>query len=240
MRTMLDQLLTGGAAPRSLLVLYPWIAVTLTVAVTLLNHRRLRERLGDTAGMWVYFAGFFTFFLLVPVALVLVAEPSPGAVLASLGLGPGRWRLGLVLSAIAVPITLFMSHLSSKMPEMQGQYPFSKAACASDGAFALYEAGYLVLYYTAWEFLYRGLLFFPLVSALGFLPAMAITTALSTVYHIGHPDTEIWSALAGGVVFGLIAWLTGSVYYSFFIHAMLGVSDDAFIYARCYRHRAAR
>jgi membrane protease YdiL (CAAX protease family) len=128
--------------------------------------------------------------------------------------------------------------MSSKDPALQKQYPFSKAACRSDAAFVRYELGYLGLYYTSWEFLYRGVLFFPLLQALGVIPAVAITTALSTLHHIGHPETEIGGALIGGIIFGAVSYLTGSMLYACAIHAMLGVSDDVFIYLRAYRGRA--
>jgi membrane protease YdiL (CAAX protease family) len=233
----LESLVASTLATRSLAVLIPYVAVGLTVNITVLNDRRLRERFGDATGMWIYFVSFFVIFLAIPVALLLAVEKEPLRVLAGLGAQPGRAGLGLVLVAIAVPVTLLISAMASKEPAMREQYPFSKAACASDGAFVVYEAGYLLLYYTAWEFLYRGLLFFPLMGALGFPAAAAITTALSTVHHIGHPDSEVWGALGGGLVFSLVAILTGSFFYAVAIHALMGIGNDSFIYARFFRGR---
>ena len=227
---------TGGS--RSLLILLPFIACCLALVVTVLYPRRLRERHGDARGMWIYFTAFFCFFVAAPVLIIVLSEPYPLRVLASLGVQAGNWARGCTMVGIAIPVTLLMSHLSSRMPEMQAQYPFSEAACASDGSFVLYEIGYLTLYYTSWEFLYRGILFFPLLNAIGFLPAVSITTALSTLHHIGHPDSEIWAALAGGLIFGLVTFLTNSVFYAVAIHGMLGVFDDTFIYVRFHRGRA--
>jgi membrane protease YdiL (CAAX protease family) len=64
---------------------------------------------------------------------------------------------------------------------------------------------------------------------------MAITTALSTLHHIGHPKLEIVGAACAGVVFCIIALLTRSILYSIVIHALTGVSTDTFIYLRNYR-----
>jgi membrane protease YdiL (CAAX protease family) len=204
-----------------------------------LHHRALRARLGDVRGMLVYFAAFFLFFAVVPCLVIFLAEPAPLSVLASLGVQAGNASRGLLICAVALPITLLLGLGVSREPAMREQYPFSKAACASDTAFAAYEASYLLLYYTAWEFLYRGLLFFPLLHALGFPAAAAITTAVSTLAHIGHPDSEIWGALAGGVIFSSIALLTGSILYSLVVHAMMGIGNDTMLYLRWHRGRRA-
>jgi membrane protease YdiL (CAAX protease family) len=237
MSAELSRMLASTGGTRSLLILLPFIAVCLTLVATALHHRRLRARHGDARGMWLYFISFFCFFVAAPVLIIVLSEPAPLHTLASLGIQAGKWTRGCIMVGIAIPVTLLMSHLSSNMPEMQAQYPFSKAACASDGSFVGYEIGYLSLYYTAWEFLYRGILFFPLLNAFGFVPAVAITTAISTLHHLGHPDSEIWAAFAGGLIFGLIAFLTDSVFYGIAIHGMLGVFDDAFIYVRFHRGR---
>jgi membrane protease YdiL (CAAX protease family) len=189
--------------------------------------------------MWLYFGAFFVLFVAIPVVVALFAEKDPFTAFAEMGLRAGNVSRGLLIVAIALPITIGMSLISSKDPALQKHYPFSKDACRSPGAFIRYEIGYAALYYSAWEFLYRGILFFPLLHTLGFLPAVSITTALSTLHHIGHPDSEIGGALAGGIIFGVVSLLTGSMLYPFAIHAMLGVSDDVFIYLRVYRRRVS-
>ena len=73
---------------------------------------------------------------------------------------------------------------------------------------------------------------------LGFVPAMAITTTLSTLHHIGHPKSETWGAVLGGVIFSSIALVTRSILYPICIHAMIGVVNDTFIYLRSHRGKA--
>lgn len=223
--------------PLSARILLPYLMVALTLAASLLHHRRLKSLLGDRRGMRVYFWTFFALFLVVPSIIIAAVEPRPLATFASFGVQPGNWRLGLLFVGIAIPVVTYLCWNYSKDPGLKVQYPFSRDACANDRTFAFFELGYAGLYFSAWEYLYRGLLFFPLAHVLGFLPAMAITTALSTLHHIGHPDWEIIGAMAGGVLFSLAAFLTGSVFYSFAIHVMLGVGDDIFIYRRFYRGR---
>jgi membrane protease YdiL (CAAX protease family) len=222
-------------SPISMRILLPYITVALTGMITIFYHSTLKNRLGDAKGMWLYFCIFFALLAAVPILLILLIEGDALRVLIDLGVTVGNYKIGLVLAAVFVPISLLIGHVVSRTEEMIAWYPFSKQVCARDRSFALYEVGYVLLYYTAWEFLYRGLLFSPLLKGFGFVPAMAITTSLSTVHHIGHPKSEIVGAVLGGVIFSLIVLLTRSILYPIVIHAMIGVVNDTLIYLRNYR-----
>ena len=147
--------------------------------------------------------------LAVPVLIVVVAAPSPGDFLWFVGLTPGRVGTGLLFSAVGVPLAAVAGFIGSRDSAMQSQYPYSKEACADPRQFVRYEIAYLVLYYLPWEFVFRGLLFFPLVPLVGLIPALAVQTIVSTLYHFGHPATEIFAAVGAGIVFGLVAYVTG-------------------------------
>jgi membrane protease YdiL (CAAX protease family) len=218
-------------------ILLPYTAVALTGMITVFYRSFLRKRYGDAKGMWIYFLVFFILFAAVPILLILFIENEPLRVLAGLGLAAGNWRIGLLLVVVFLPVALLLGHIVSQTDDMIAWYPFSKQVCARDGSFALYEAGYLLLYYTAWEFLYRGLLFFPLLKGIGFIPALAVTATLSTLHHIGHPKSEIWGALLGGVIFASVALVTRSILYPILIHATFGIVNDTFIYLRNYRKK---
>jgi membrane protease YdiL (CAAX protease family) len=222
----------------SIRILLPYITVALTGMITFFYHSILNKRYGDAKGTWIYFAVFFILLAAVPILLILLLEGDPFQVLVDLGFTAGKYGIGLVLVLLFLPIALLIGHIVSRTEEMIAWYPFSKQACERDATFVLYELGYLLLYYTAWEFLYRGLLFFPLLDALGYIPAMAVTTLLSTLHHIGHPKSEIWGAVLGGVIFSAIALVTRSILYPIVIHAMIGVVNDTFIYLRNYRKRS--
>jgi hypothetical protein len=139
----------------------------------------------------------------------------------------------------AIPVALLAGSIGSRDPEMRAFYPFSKKACADVRMFVAYEARYFLLYYTGWEFVFRGILFFPLVETAGLVPALAFQTIASTLFHIGHPETEIFAALGAGFVFGLIAWWTGSILYPILIHAAVGISTDTFIFRSLRKEPAA-
>lgn len=228
----------ASISPALMRVLLPYIAVALTVLITVLHYSELKKRYGNAKGMWLYFVLFFLILAAVPTFIIVFLEKDPLQILAGLGVGLGNYRIGAAVTLVFVPISLLISHFVSKTPEMKEWYPFSKEVCVKDSTFIAYEIGYVLLYYTAWEFLYRGVLFFPLLNSLGFPPALAISTALSTLHHIGHPKSEILGALLAGAVFSCIALMTGSILYPIVIHAMVGVSNDTFIYLRTYRGKS--
>jgi membrane protease YdiL (CAAX protease family) len=228
-------LFSTSISPRSMQILLPYIAVALTLLITVFYHATLKKRYGDARGTWLYFLLFFALTAVVPFVVILLAEGDPLQALNELGIRWGDYRIGGALILVFVPIALLVGHVVSKTEEMKAWYPFSKEVCTRDRRFILYEIGYLLLYYTAWELLYRGLLFFPLAAVLGFLPAMAVNTALSTLHHIGHPKSEIFGALLAGIVFSCIAFWTRSILYVIVIHALIGVVNDTFIYLRTYR-----
>jgi membrane protease YdiL (CAAX protease family) len=226
-------LLSSAEAVRN--VLYLYLAAAFPLMMTVFHHRTLLKKRGDYRAFLLYFTAFFILFLAVPVLIILIAAPDPWAFLASVGLTAGRAGKGLMFAAAAVPVALLAAFVGSRDPAMKGQYPFSKEACSGPKKFILYETSYLFLYYLSWEFLFRGILFFPLVAAVGLIPALTVETMISTVYHFGHPDTEIFAALGAGFAFGLIAYATGSFLYTFVIHALVGIANDSFLYHRHYR-----
>jgi membrane protease YdiL (CAAX protease family) len=219
-------------------LLYPYLALAFTLMVTVFHHRNLRRGRGELRAFLLYFAAFFLFFLALPMALILLTAADPAAFLRSVGFTIGQGGRGLLLSVIAVPICLAAAFIGSHDPALREQYPFAKEACRTPGNFVAYETAYLFLYYLPWEFLYRGLLFLALLPVLGLYPALALQTIISTIYHFGHPDSEIWAACGAGFIFGLVAWFSGSILYPVFMHALVGIGNDTFLYLRCHRSRA--
>jgi membrane protease YdiL (CAAX protease family) len=206
-------------------------AIALTLLATVLSLRKWRKVSdNDLRAARRYFASFFLVGAVGPLALFFLLQTHPLASLGLIGIRFGRWPLGLILTLIAIPIALLAGSIGSRDPEMRAFYPFSKKACADVRTFIAYEIRYFLLYYTGWEFVFRGVLFFPLVETAGLVPALAFQTIASTLFHIGHPETEIFAALGAGFAFGLIAWWTGSILYPILIHASVGISTDTFIF----------
>jgi hypothetical protein len=212
------------------------LLLSFTLLASFLNHRNLMRRFSsDFPAFLAYFASFFLLLFVVPLVSFVLAGRATGLAPSALGLRIGNWKLGLLSCLLVIPLGAITLVNSVRDPVIRGQYPFSKDAMATPLRFAGYEAAYILLYYLAWDFAFRGALQFSLAALLapglpGTIVAILVQTLLSTVYHLGHPDSEIWGAFAVGLIFGAITAATGSFLYSFAIHAMVGVGNDVFIY----------
>ena len=198
----------------------------------------LTRKWDDLRAFLGYFAAVFLLFLVIPILIIFILKTEPLLYLKEVGLSLGDWRRGLLILIAGAPLAVLSGFIGSREAELRRFYPFSKTACRSPRSFIAFEAAYLLLYYTAWEFLYRGILFFPLIPAIGLVPALALQTIISTLHHAGHPQSEILATLGAGFVFGLVAYFTGSILYPIFLHALTGISTDTFIYFRDYRSAA--
>lgn len=179
-----------------------------------------------------YFLLFFALVLALPLTLIGLTADRPLETLAAAGWTLGRSGLGLPLTLVGLPVAVLAGLVGSRDPALQRMYPFAKAACRTPLVFAAYELSYFGLYYVPWESVFRGLLFLPLIPAIGLVPALALQTAVSTLLHLGHPDSEVVAAAGAGLAFGLLAYLTGSFIYPLVLHASTGISTDTFLYLR--------
>jgi len=222
--------------------LFAAFCVSFTLLSSFLSLRSWKRRVpGDYAAVMLYFVGFFLLLLALPLAIILLH----GMAASSFGMGIGDWRLGIILGFAGLLLTLLGLFTGWRDPAMQEYYPFSKEALASPGRFVLYESAYLVLYYLAWEFTFRGVMLYGLLALLpptlpGLLIAILIQTVVSTVFHIGHPDSEILGAFIFGLFAGLVTAAAGSFLYALVLHASAGILNDTVMYRRSARAAARK
>jgi membrane protease YdiL (CAAX protease family) len=125
--------------------------------------------------------------------------------------------------------------------------------------FAGHFAAYFFLYYLPWELFFRGFLLLSLLawaerrvggeatgtttggSASGgqsrgaegraaFAAVLVLfQTMPSTMLHVGHPLSELFSAVLAGLGFGYLAWRTRSIVPGLLIHAAIGLGTDGLI-----------
>jgi membrane protease YdiL (CAAX protease family) len=173
------------------------------------------------------FASAFVLLGVIPLAaIILIFRESPR----EYGLRLGAWKAGLVATAI-LTIVIFGAMLlpASQTQEMRIFYPFDKSAGDSAFAFLKLELARGILFYTAWEFFFRGFMLFGLRKHVGDWLAICIQTIPSCLWHIGTPTGEIFSSIAGGILFGLLAIRTNSILWPFLLHYLIGVGLDLFI-----------
>ena len=237
--------LFGTFKPLSVLMSNPYaslffvLCVSFTLLASFLSMRSWKRRLPDDfAAIMVYFLCFFLLLLAIPLTIILLYGMAPS----SFGMGIGNWRLGIILGLAGLVLTLVGLASGWRDPAMREFYPFSKEAMKSPGRFVFYESAYLVLYYLAWEFTFRGVMLFGLLALLpptlpGVLTAILLQTVISTVFHIGHPDSEILGAFIFGLLSGLVTAAAGSFLYALVLHASAGILNDFVMYRRSARAR---
>jgi membrane protease YdiL (CAAX protease family) len=228
-------------SPNSLLFLV--YAIGFALVSSFFHYRSLLKKHADDFKAFIrYFLYFFVLLFAIPFVFILFTFTQPMETLKSLGLQFGNSQLGMLIILIGIPITAVVVCLSTKDPAIKEHYPFSKRACENSKKFVLYEISYLIFYYITWEFTFRGVLLFTLIewggeNTPGIIIAILIQAIIATVYHLGHPNLEIFGALLGSVIFGIIAYSTKSILYTIFLHALIGILNDTVIYLRYHRNR---
>lgn len=192
------------------------VAAALVTLALLLDYSRILmpgtiAALGRSAdGMFATAVERAILFGIIPLAVVLFGfrdRPSRYG----LAIGDWRWGAGLTLVGCAAmtPIVLAFAAL----PDVQAFYR------PSDG-----PLGQLVLTnildLTATEFAIRGFLLFTLVRLIG--PFGLVVATMPFVFaHLGKPGLELFSTLGGGMVYGWLAWRTGSILWGSIGHVYI-------------------
>ncbi|MCU0646152.1 MAG: CPBP family intramembrane metalloprotease [bacterium] len=173
---------------------------------------------------------FLSFFLLmgiIPLFIILFVFKEP---LQDYGITPGDWRKGLPLAIfLTILIAVLLLLPSSQTPDFRATYPFDKTAGDSTLSFIRFELLRGMIFYTAWEFFFRGFMLFGLRKYVGDWLAICIQTIPSCLWHIGLPIGEILSSILAGILFGIIAIRTKSIFWVFVLHYFIGLLLDLFI-----------
>jgi membrane protease YdiL (CAAX protease family) len=166
--------------------------------------------------------------LLLGAGPVLLARVLCGLGPKALGLGLGRVRHGLIWLAVGVPLAVLAAGIGADSGAVRAVYPLDPALSA-DSSRMFPHALRQLLYFFAWEMLFRGVLLFGLRERVGGGMANAMQTALSVVAHFGRPLDETLAAIPAGLLFGWVDLRIGSVWYVAVIHWVVGAGLDWFI-----------
>jgi membrane protease YdiL (CAAX protease family) len=169
----------------------------------------------------------FTFlaFGLVPAGL---ARPVLGRDPRSLGLGLGDWRWALKALAAGVPAAALAGYVGFRSPAIAAVYPLGGALQPDPLAFAMH-AGFYLLYYLGFEYLFRGFLLLGTKDDIGPGTANLLQACLVTAFHFGKPGAEMAAAFPASLLFGWATLRTGSIWCALTAHWVVGVSLDWFL-----------
>lgn len=177
-----------------------------------------------TGATYSFFTGLVLFGL-VPILIIKFVFHEP---LSKYGVQIGDWKFGLLAVAVMAPVMIALTYPSASDPRFLAEYPLFKGAGASAGIFTSHALLYL-MYYLGYEMLIRGFIQFGLRNQLGDWNAILVQTAISTLFHIGKPDGEVFSSILGGLIWGIVVFRSRSLLYVLIVHWLLGISLDFFI-----------
>lgn len=146
----------------------------------------------------------------VPLAVIVLGfRDRPGRY----GLRLGDWRAGAAIAlggaALMTPVVLVLA----RVPAFAAYYAPQGAPPAS--VFLTTALDVLPA-----EFFFRGFLLFALLRAIGPM-AVVVATLPFAFSHLGKPEVETLSTLAGGFLYGWLDWRTGSVVWSGLAHTWI-------------------
>lgn len=89
-------------------------------------------------------------FLLLGVVPALMVKFLFRQSLRDYGVQPGNWKIGLILTLLAVPVIFLISYLNASDETLRAEYPLNRHAGQSSQVFAVHAAS-LLFFYLAWE-----------------------------------------------------------------------------------------
>lgn len=176
--------------------------------------------------LFTKYAGFVLMGML-PAALFLMLFPKYSLSDYGIAFNKGTnlitlyWCLGL--GAIIIP----MNYFAARRPKTFSMYPQIRAKEWDRSLVLRYSIAWCA-YLFGYEFLFRGILFIPLVDTMGVWPAIAVNIALYCATHIPKGMDETIGAAPLGLVLCLITLQTGTIWVAFVVHVFLALSNSLF------------
>jgi len=175
----------------------------------------------------IFFTKVFGFISMgvVPVSLCLFFIPEVSLAQYGLTFIPETalftfiWTVGL--SILVIPLAYF----SAKKPKNLQNYPQIRAKLWTRKTLFINLLGW-ALYLFGYEFLFRGVLFIPLVEPLGVWPAIVINIALYSATHIPKGLDETLGAIPLGLVLCLLTLASGTIWIAFFVHLAMAWTNS--------------
>jgi membrane protease YdiL (CAAX protease family) len=168
-----------------------------------------------------WFVGDFFTFLILPVFIIKFILKEK---LKDYGLNLGDYKLGIQVSLIFILFMLPLIWIVSSSEEFVLFYPHLPGTKINWNIFIVYELGMLI-YLTAWEFIWRGYMLFGLYEKFGYYSVL-IQMIPFLILHNGKPVLETFGAIFGGIALGILALRTSSILYCIFVHASVMFTID--------------
>jgi hypothetical protein len=153
------------------------------------------------------------FYMVIPLLTVLALRQNP----LRWGLGLGRWRWTLGLTAGGAAGAALLLYAAAQLPVFQRYY----------GPLGPQDAlwpwiGLFAIDMLAWEYFFRSFMLFGLEPALGEL-AIYVQMIPFAIAHLGKPEIETLASIAGGILIGYLVRWCRSFWPAFVLHLIIAL-----------------
>ncbi len=164
----------------------------------------------------------FIFFGLIPFIVFFVIL---GRQFHHYGLFFGRLTSSVVWIGILSCIIILLNIFFCKKESILSNYPQIRIRLWSVGNI-LSSAITWILYLLAYEFLFRGLLFFSLEKSFGLITAVIVNVIVYFLVHLPKGISEALGSLPLGILLCIAVYHTGHFYVAFVVHSVLALSNE--------------
>ncbi len=171
--------------------------------------------------MYQKFWGFLSMGFLPAAAFALFFKKIPPAYGLNYTSAITYWPWLLLMLIIPPAANYFLARRPSNLK----QYPQMRISKWTWQRFALNSLGWFA-YLLAYEYLFRGLLLFPVYEAYGLWTAISVNIALYSLAHLYKGAGETLGAIPFGLLLCLVTLYTGTILLSFLLHLALALSND--------------
>lgn len=184
-------------------------------------------KINDGSVKNVLFTKYWGLFTMGIIPAVIALTLMPQYSLADYGLTyiSASMITSLVATMILAALTMPLAFMSAKKPSHQVNYPQIREKNWTRSLVLKNSLGWSA-YLLGYEFLFRGILLFPLVDAMGVWPAIAINTAMYSATHIPKGLDETIGAAFLGVVLCLITLMTGTIWVAVVVHIIMALTNS--------------
>lgn len=187
------------------------------------TKRILQLEMGKPQQIYVQrFAGAFIFGV-IPVLIILLSGTGgfeEFGIKAPVG---ATYLWTMVLSVLIIP----MNYINAPKPANLQSYPQIREENWSV-SMLFQSALSWSIYLTAYEFLFRGFLFYSSLSVLDLWPAIIFNTVIYSLVHYPKGYKEMFGAIPLGIILCYLTYFTGSIWVAVFTHIILALSNEWF------------
>jgi membrane protease YdiL (CAAX protease family) len=168
--------------------------------------------------------GFFAMGVF-PAAVCLVFLPSYSLANFGLKFNPETTFYTISWTVSLCVLVIPLAYISAQKPKNLVNYPQIRAKIWTKNTMIINALGWM-LYLFGYEFLFRGILLFPLAEHLGVWTAIAINIALYSATHIPKGLDETIGAMPLGLVLCLLTLTSETIWIAFWVHVAMAWTNS--------------